>query len=61
MPDEPQTYYQFVSAVTGQTVTSEFAAENPQTTYRRTVIVKREVVELPEQDELIAEPMMPPD
>ncbi len=62
MSNEPETYYQFVSAVTGRTVSPEFAADNLDTTYKRTVHVKREVVELPEvEDELIAEPMMPPD
>ncbi len=69
MPDEPKTYKQAVSSVTGRAVTPEYATANPLITYRRTVTVKprRDIgsVNLPEEDaledELTAEPMMPPD
>lgn len=39
MSQKPKTYPQDVSAVTGQTVTKEFADANPRETYTRNVLV----------------------
>lgn len=48
MSEEPKFYYQYVSSITGRTVSAEDAAANQDTTYKRKVFVKRKEVELPD-------------